>query len=199
MPTRYAQPVRHIQYRNNIRRKGTLEAEMIWDSEAYPPSKKAPMSPMSSPVSVADFYVPEIKPLSLPDSWTVVGKNGKPLKGKMYDDPKKKKKRNRKPKSEIEAEPLADLVEAGSSSKCLQMSDLMQAKHMKATTRARDAKYWANYRDSKEVQRDAHAALNAIFSSSRTLGCKSSHGRQLPHAPRASKQLRFLSAHVACS
>lgn len=169
MPTRYAHPP-HMpppqrQYRNNIRRKGYLEVEMIWESEAVPMEKKPAASPMNSPVSVFDSYLPEIKPLALPDSWTVVGKNGKPLKGKMYDEPRKaKKKKSRKPKVVTEAEPLADLVETPSSSKCLHMSDLSNAKHGKEVTRARNDKYWHGYRDAKEVKKEANRTLVAMFS-----------------------------------
>jgi len=181
MPTRYAQPVRHVQYRNNIRRKGTLETEMIWDSEVVPSKVQLTLTPVDSPVSVADFYVPEIKPLSLPDSWTVVGKNGKPLKGKMYDDPvKKKKKKKRKPKTmtdELElVNVLADLEEAPSTSKAIQMCDRSRSTVLKEQARGKEAKFWAQYRDGKEVERATRDSLHAIFSVAEHAKARSDRG-----------------------
>lgn len=173
MPTRYAHPVRHVQYRNNIRRKGMHETEMIWESEITVPSKvELSLTPVHSPVSVADFYVPEIKPLSLPDSWTVVGKNGKPIKGKMYNDPVKKKKRKKKRTPKAKAmddelavvDVLANLEEVPSTSKAIQMHDRSAARLSKAMAKAQEAKFWAHYRDGKEIARDTRDALHAIFS-----------------------------------
>lgn len=167
MPTRYAFPPQHRQWRNNTRKKGCLEVEMIWDSEAVPVLEKRPAgSPIGSPVSVQDdVYFPEIKPLVLPSSWTVIGKNGKPLKGKTYDEPQTKKKKSKKKTSKvtIDNEPLADLAEMPSSSKTLRACDVADAKRFKEVTRAREAKHWANYRDTKAVKKEAHATLNAMF------------------------------------
>lgn len=170
MPTRYAHPMRHVQYKRDIRRKGMHETEMIWESEvAVPPKVQLSLTPIHSPVSVADFYMPEIKALSLPDSWTVVGRNGKSLKGKMYDEPaKKKKKKKRKTKVKAVEEDivdvLADLEEVPSTSKAIQEHDWSAAKLSKAMAKAKEAKFWAHYRDGKEVASDARDALHAIFS-----------------------------------
>lgn len=120
-----------------------------------------------SPVSVQDVYLPEIQPLHLPDSWTVVGKKGKPLKGKMYDEPlspkKKKKKKKHTSKAEMPHEPLADLEEEPCSSKCHYMSERSNAKHFKEVSRGRDAKHWARYRENKQIQADALVVLHALL------------------------------------
>lgn len=163
---RYALPPPHRIYRNNITRKGALETELLWESEAVPITGKEEIYMPRSPVSVQDVYIPEIQPLNLPDSWTVVGKKGKPLKGKMYDEPqlpKKKKKKNRKPKAETTLDPLVDLEETPSSSKCHNMSDRSNSKRFKEVSRARDAKHWARYRENKQIQADALVALHALL------------------------------------
>jgi len=127
---------------------------------------KDSLSMARSPVSVQDVYLPEIQPLNLPDSWTVVGKKGKPLKGKMYDEPltpKKKKKKKHKSKAEIPHVPLADLEEQPCSSKCHYMSERSNAKHFKEVSRGRDAKHWARYRENKQIQADALVMLHALL------------------------------------
>jgi len=157
---------RNLQYRNAIGRKGALEASLVFESELIPMNKPDQQQPSltSSPVSIAaPHYVPEIQPISLPGAWTVVGKGGRPLKGKMYDEPKKSKKKKKAPRSRkaAEGEPLAALEEAPSSSTCLNKCERSSAKHGKVLTRARDAKHWARYQQDKAAKLEA---LNALLS-----------------------------------
>jgi hypothetical protein len=164
---RYAPPPAWRQYRQNITRKGKLDADLVWESEVVPVQiKQPPMSPVSSPVSVQDIYLPEVQPLTLPGSWVVVGKNGKPVKGKMYEDPKapKKKRKKKGRKEEVDHDPLSDLLEEPSSSQCLEMSHRLTAKHDKEIARGKGAKYWAKYREEKAVRQERHQESRAIFS-----------------------------------
>lgn len=158
-----------MKYRQAIRRKGALESDLVFESEAFPVvTTKAPpvVSPSLSPVSIvaAHYLPPEIQPLTLPGAWTVVGKGGKALKGKMYDEPKKKsKKSKKKARKGRETDPMAALAEEPSSSQCFDKCARSAAQRDKEVTRAREAKQWARYRTEKASKLEAHAALLVVL------------------------------------
>jgi len=151
-----------------IGKKGELETEMLWDSEVLKPKPNDEIiSKPASPVSVASSFAAEMQPFVLPGAWTVVGKKGKPVKGKMYDEPqvqvkkKKSKKKARKAPTDDDDLPLVALEEAPSSSKCLHALDRSTAARNKVVHRSLDAKFWSTYQQKKELKREALTTLLA--------------------------------------
>lgn len=142
------------------------------DSEIIPTDAK-PIQTVTSPVSVAtpNLQPVEMQPLSLPDGWTVVGRNGKPMKNqKMYDDPpasKRSKRKNRKrraklPEPDMEPE-IVTMDDTPSSSRCQLKLNRAVAARDKSTMRALDAKYWAKYRLAKQESLAARDLLIAAL------------------------------------
>jgi len=187
MPYTYA--VGWRQRNNAIRRKGSYEANLLFDGDEDDHVQLAPhslkstkakyvqvddqLSEIGSPVSVASTLgVPgELKSLTLPGAWVTVGKGGKPLANdKMYDAPvhkltKKKKKRTRRKADALsELEPLVlALEEVPSSSKCLQSLEHSTAQRRKQLMRTKDGKHWARYNRAKLLKVEALAALVATL------------------------------------
>lgn len=159
------------QRRFAIGKKVELETEMLWESETLKPIPDDQIgSKPSSPISVASVFAGELQPLVLPGAWTVVGKGGKPVK-KMYDEPKKadegknkKKKAKKARKVPVEDDaPLITLEEEPSSSKCMQTLERSIAARDKQVTRSHEAKFWAGYRQEKQLKREALAVLIAAL------------------------------------
>jgi len=181
MPT-----VRTRQRLNALGRKGAYESAFLFDDEAVDYVTAQPLklkdqpestTTPSSPVSVASFLdapgapdAPiEIKSLTLPGAWVVVGKGGKPVKNeKMYDEPvlkSKGKKKKKKARKAVEPEPLlVALEDAGSSSKCLRELERSTSRRHKEMARAKDVKYWAAYQHAKQLRRGALDELVAALS-----------------------------------
>lgn len=186
MPTRtFATSYR--QRHHAIGRKGEYEASMLFsnddenadsqltapmlnlkDQQVEQPSK--PSSPMSIAATFDDISITgDVKPLTLPGAWVVVGKKGRALKNeKMYEEPepaKKKKKKARARKATMEPEELVVTLEAApSTSKCLDALGRSSAQRQKQLARAQDAKHWARYHRAKEAKRGALDELVAALS-----------------------------------
>merc|ERR1719375_139594 len=134
-----------------------------WQSE--------PPQPMSSPTSVFVIpeKMPEIQPIVLPDSWTLVGKRGKPVvqEGKMYDEPhvakKTKKKRRSRPRKEETPEAMWALENMPSSSKCFHKVAVDVASKGKQVAQGRLARYWRRHRLAKAAKVHAHKSLLAYM------------------------------------
>jgi len=176
---KYAVAYERRHQREVLGRKGALEAQMVATSEIFEsevtPTKEAPQSPISVLSNAIDL---ELKPLTLPGAWVVVGKKGRPAKveGKMYDDAVKAKKKKRKRKSKVVDEPqepadmlaaAADLAaaqraaleDAPSTSESVDRSARTFARHAKAATRGRSAKAWAGRRLARHEKIAARDAL----------------------------------------
>lgn len=163
--------------------------------DAEPLAMKVPDIGESSPVSIASMFKndfqPEMQPLTLPGAWTVVGKGGRPLKNtKTYDLPKKPKKKKQKKSTpaDVEFEPLADMVEMPSSSKCLDKVERAAAKQEKITMGGRDARHWARYRRAKQEKVFALDAMTAALGDDGMLGDVIEPGMmERPSMPRSMK------------
>lgn len=159
------------RHRENLRRKGAIDAQLVFESEIGVPLKhkeQMPEPPSSPDMIFAQHDIlPQPEVMLLPGAWTVVGKNGRPLKQhelKMYDEPKRrksKKKNKKKSRKEVDEEdnPLLDLDEAPSTSKCVQMLERSVAQRAKDVSQGLDKKYWVRYQRSKRVT----ARKNALF------------------------------------
>lgn len=198
-----------------IGRKG-FDAELLHDSEVMCPLKQPAQAPMSSPISILGLLEAEIQPISLPDAWTVVGKNGKPLKNaKMYDPPperaqkKTKKKRMRKPQGETEDDTLlAALAELPSSSVCHEKLAISTLKKKKETMRGQDIKYWARYRLAKELDRLARDQLEEALAADGELPISADEVSTSPdkrrdnkassHAAKTRRKARFAALAERC-
>ena len=221
-----------VQYRarrNAIMRKG-YEAALLLDVDEPlfdPIAAKAgpePSSPAGSPVSIASFFderMPEIKPLLLPDAWTVVGKGGKPIK-KMYDEPleKKKKKSRKAGKKEEEEEEgaagsaLASLAEGPSSSACLRALDKATARSDKEAARGLQLKHGKQLKATKREKMYAREMLCAALTADGALDDddappprgahlaaqppKSMRARRSPHVEKIRRSRRLASAAARC-
>jgi len=180
MPT-----VRTRQRQIALGRKGAYETSLLFEDEEHNTAPSQPLklkeqpeptSMPSSPVSVASFLdsapgaqVPvEIKSLTLPGAWVVVGKGGRPVKNdKMYDEPLKaaKSKKKKKTRKVVETEPLLVTLEnTGSSSKCLREFERSPSQRQKQMARAKEVKYWTAYQHAKQLRRDALGELVAALS-----------------------------------
>jgi len=142
-----------------------IEAEFLMDAEPVAlPSKQLPNAGDQSPVSIAsDIFMPEMKPITLPGAWTVVGKGGRPVKNaKMYDEPKqkkKKKKRARKAKNDEDESLFATLEELPSSSQCLYMEHRSAVRAEKVAVAGRQLKVWKRSKETKALRLMAREAL----------------------------------------
>lgn len=164
---RYAAPPAWRTRRAAINKKGLFDAELLMESDALPAPAAKDYIP-HSPVSVFDQpeHLPEMKSFTLPGQWTVVGKGGKPVKNdKLYLEPpaKKKKKRNRMRKEVTEDDSLARLAEQPSSSKCLQMLTVAEARRDKLVLGARERKHWQRYQQTKAVKAYARDMLEILL------------------------------------
>jgi len=174
---KYAVQPQWRQRRAAIGKKNAFEVEMLDESElvfdTYQPAKPAmnlPSSPISVAASALDLSgMPEM--ISLPGAWTVVGKGGRPMKAKMYDEPeqkaakKKKKKKKRAHTHPDDASSLADIAEAPSSSKCVHRLDCMMQQRYEEVAKGKNAKYWVSYQRVKHLKTIARDALLAEFAS----------------------------------
>lgn len=195
---KYAVQYERRRQREVLGRKGAFEAQLLFESESIPAKVLAPESPVSVLASV-DY--PELKPLTLPGAWTVVGKKGRPAKvdGIMYNEVQpKKKKRKRKSKTGDEPHDPSDelaaaaaaanlaaslraaLEEAPSTSGCVERSERTCAQHAKAATRGRAAKAWASYRLAKE---EKVAARDALIDALAAEGMLEEDGEAMPGSP----------------
>jgi len=169
---KYAIAYERRHQREVLGRKGALEAQLLFESESIP-TKEAPQSPQSVLTNVIDI---ELKPLTLPGAWVVVGKKGRPAKveGKMYEEvkaEKKKRKRKSKMSGDEPQEPSDELAAAADLPASVQEAleevsstsgvgrSTRTARHAKAATRGRSAKEWANYRLAKQEKIAASDAL----------------------------------------
>jgi len=177
MPTRASFRRRHLA----IGRKGAFETELLFAEEygseqvskSHDDNSKMNTTP-ESPVSIAaalDLPV-EVQPLTLPGSWMVVGKGGKPLKNdKMYEEPrvvkkkrKKKRARQAEPDADSEHEPLVlTLEDSAASSKCLAALGRSSTQRDTLMHRAKEAKRWAVYQRAKAMKRSALEELVAAL------------------------------------
>jgi len=179
MPSAHAAVPAWRERRAALSKKRHLEAELLLESEIVVIGKSvAPIQVPASPVSVASMFdaMPEIKPITLPDAWTVVGKGGRPLRNeKMYDEPKpepqKAKKKRKKQMSkkcgsdsagEDDAEPALAMLDAELPSSSMQALG-RQLRHSKLVTHGREAKAWAKYRQAKELRALARDMLVAAL------------------------------------
>lgn len=181
------------QRRIAMHRKFSMDAELLMEAEPLVPTKMSAIE--ASPVSIASAFnefQPEIQSLVLPGAWTVVGKGGKPLKNsKTYDPPKKRKKKKKKARTIKRGdEPLADMIEMPSSSRCLDEVDRMAIKREKTTSHGRDAKHWARYRQAKQEKIFALDALTAALGDNGMFGDSIEPGMiERPHSmPKSMKQ-----------
>jgi len=165
---------RHLRRRQfALGKSAFLEAEFLMEAEPeiMPhlslPSKQAPPAGARSPVSVAsDIFLPvpmpEIKPMTLPGAWTVIGKGGRPVKNaKMYDEPKKKRVRSRKAKQDQDATLEATLEEGPSSSKCLSTLHHSAVRAEKAAVQGKQLKAWKRSKEAKAQRKMARDILLA--------------------------------------
>lgn len=141
-----------------------IESEFLMEAEPIViPSKQKIEPGNQSPISIAsDIFLPEIKPITLPGAWTVVGKGGRPVKNaKMYDEPKKKKKRSRtrKPKDDENATLFATLEEMPSSSHCLYTLHRAEVRTEKSSVRGRQLKVWKRSKEVKALRGMARDTL----------------------------------------
>jgi len=169
-----------------LSKKSNLEAELLSESEIVITGKSVgPIQPPSSPVSVASIFnaTPEIKPITLPDAWTVVGKGGRPLKNeKMYDapnlEPKKAKKKRKKRMSKRETdsvgedniEPVLATLDVELPSSSAQALG-RQLRHRKLVAHGLEAKAWVKYRQAKELRALARDMLVAALAEDGTAEC----------------------------
>jgi len=178
---KYAVQPQWRQRRAAIGKKNAFEVEMLDESElvvdTYQPVKPTvnlPSSPISVAASALDLSgMPEM--VLLPGAWTVVGKGGRPMKAKMYDEPeqkaaKKKKKKKKRPHTSPDEDPdedssLADIAEAPSSSKCVHRLDCMMQQRYKEVAKGKNVTYWVNYQRVKHLKAVARDALLAEFAS----------------------------------
>lgn len=190
-----------------IGKKGELESAMLMESELVitTKTKQYHVDDMSaSPVSVASLglMMPAMNSLPgaleaiqpLPGAWTVVGKGGRPLKdGVMYidapsPDNKKKKKRNRTrkvPASDNDANVLADLAEAPTSSTCEQMVHRSTTRRQKEVGKHKDLKLWQQYRQDKTTKVLARDTLVYVLAHEGMLGEEASESALEMSAPEA--------------
>lgn len=155
-----------------IGKKGELDYELLMESEVevIMPSKERVQMP-SSPVSIASTLdvtvVPEMRPL--PGAWVTVGKGGRPVKDNiMYDEPpkakpKNKKKRRKAASSEDDSEGETLVTLGASSSKCLERLSRAQAAREKEVRKAKDAKHWLHYQQTKQLKLLARDTLVAAL------------------------------------
>lgn len=162
--------------RSALGRKGGYEASWVFESEITGSAIRNKM-PSPTPTSPVTIYSTDVAPpelILLPDAWTTVGKNGRPLKHqdlRMYDEPvktkKSKKKKKRKTRhslmSEEDKDPLSDLAEASSSSTVVTMLDHSIAVHAKEVSRGLDKKYWVRRNKIKRATARKNASLLAAL------------------------------------
>lgn len=169
-------------------KKGQYEASLFFDSDIIEAPSKA-MNIPGSPVSIfAREMTPEIQPLDLPGSWVVVGKGGRAVKNvKMYDEPKRRKKRqrNRRAKKETDPDVLSVLEESPSSSRCLDALARSEAQRTKDVLQGREKKYWVRYQQEKQSKREARDALVAALEARDGARDGASEQESLPSAERA--------------
>lgn len=210
---KYAMPPAWRQRKNAVAKKGLIYQEMLMASEIVPSDAK-PVQSVTSPVSIATNLQPEMQPLSLPDGWTVVGRNGKPVKNhKMYDEPpasksskRKRKRRAKQPEADMEPE-IITLDDTPSSSHCHLKLIRAVAARDKNTMRALDARYWAKYRLAKRESLAARDLLIAALAdeNERAEGEQASTGKSKTkatkpntHAAKTRRAHRLASAAARC-
>lgn len=155
--------------RNALNKKGLLDVELLLENETVIIGKKRhepevqPMSPTS--IFSTPEKMPEMKPIVLPGSWTVVGKRGKPIaqNDKMYDEPIKKKAKKKRSRARKDTTPdISWALEcAPESSKCLQQLAASTSRKDKEAARGRLARHWGQYRQGKVAKAHAHNSLLA--------------------------------------
>jgi len=175
---KYAVQPHWRQRRIAIGRKGAMEAELVTESELVDivgngksaidlPDKRVydPSSPISVASGFADMEsMPEMKPITLPNAWVIVGKGGRPLKNtKMYEEPKKKKKkRSRKPAAEADSA-FGALHDLPSSSTAYRQHDVAAMRHEKEVAHGKEVKFWVRYQKTKATKKLARDALLATL------------------------------------
>jgi len=206
--TKYANGAPQWRQRKNAIGKKAFESELLMDADVI----SKPSGTISPTSTFARFEMPdEIKPLTLPGAWTVVGKKGRPLKNSlMYNEPKKKmRKRNRAPKEAEDADSyMAKLEEAPSSSKCVQLLQESTSKHNKAAARGKSSKDWARYRQAKEAKMKVLVAAlldDCTDSDDESAQTKSTQTKERApktmrnsHAAKTRRKARFESAAARC-
>lgn len=205
---KYGMQSKYARRNDAIRRKGAVETEMLMD--AVPVISAKPTDAPYSPISIAsalDASWPEMKPLTLPGEWTVVGKGGRPLKKHMYSEPvvqKKKKKNRSRPRKIASQAPVHILmVEGPSSSKCFQDLDRSIAQHNKVVARSLEVKKWVRYRQAKAVKVSARDELIAALegdcdSEIEPANEKRRNTKPNSNAAKARRRARFAASAARC-